>query len=174
MTFSCYLLACPTAPIPLSGNGTFSSLNYPVDNYPSEKSCFWNITAAAGKRVKVTIKDFAMGNCDPGYCERGTCPHVDLLDGPSTNSPYLARYCTNSVRTSIISSGQQMYVKFYSGFSRDRGFLAEYSETTDDPSPTVTRPPTTKPQTTTAKPPTTGMSFCNNTQVHEENNNMNC
>jgi len=147
--------ACPTAPIPLSGNGTLSSLHYPFANYPVSKNCYWLITASAGKRIKVTFKHFSMGLfCNPGDCERGNCPYVDLLDGPSTNSPYLARYCTKSVPTTIISSGQQMYVKFYSGFSPDRGFLAEYSETTDEPSPTVTRPPTTT--TTTAKPPTTG------------------
>ena len=167
------MTACPTAPIPLSGNGTFSSLHYPFANYPVSKNCYWLITASAGKRIKVTFKHFSMGLfCNPGDCERGNCPYVDLLDGPSTNSPYLARYCTKSVPTTIISSGQQMYVKFYSGFSPDRGFLAEYSETTDEPSPTVTRPPPTT--TTTAKLPTAGMSFCNNTHLQEESNNMNC
>ena len=46
-----------------------------------------------------------------------------------------------------MSSGNQMFVEFESGFGNDRGtgFEVQYSETTDDPSPTVmkqTEPPT--------------------------------
>ena len=43
-----------------------------------------------------------------------------------------------------MSSGNQMFVEFESGFGNDRGtgFEVQYSETTDDPSPTVTVPPT--------------------------------
>jgi len=142
--------ACPKLPIPLSGNGTFSSLNYPVDNYPPlGKKCYWLITASAGKRVKVIIKDFQMSNCDEEYC-KDYCGHVDFHDGPSADSSHLARYCSLSVPTAIISSGRQMYVKFYSSYRYGRGFLAEYSETTDDPSPSVTaRPKTTKASSTT-------------------------
>ena len=42
-----------------------------------------------------------------------------------------------------------MLVKFYSSFSPDRGFRAEYVESFDESTPTQTPPPT--------KPPTTGM-----------------
>ena len=46
-----------------------------------------------------------------------------------------------------MSSGNQMFVEFESGFGNDRGtgFEVQYSETKDDPSPTVmkqTEPPT--------------------------------
>ena len=58
-----------------------------------------------------------------------------------------------------------MHVKFYSSFTRDRGFRAEYVESFDEPSPTPPTTPTPPPTTptpppttpTTAKPPTTGM-----------------
>ena len=142
---------CPSAPIQLSGNGSFSSPNYPKSNYPSGRNCFWIITASEGKRVKVTIKDFHMGTCD--NCNAHYCSRVEFFDGPKSNSLYLGRFCANSNLTAKVSSGQQMFVKFYSSFSPARGFQAEYSETTDEPSPTESRPTTT---TTTEKPTTTG------------------
>ena len=82
-------------------------------------------------------------NCNTPYCSR-----VEFYDGPSNASAYLGRFCTGSQRTAKVSSGNQMFIKFYSSFDPDRGFQAEYSETTENPSPM-----------TTAKPPTTGMSF---------------
>ena len=145
-------LECPTEPIQLSGNGSFSSLNYPIDNYPSERNCFWIITASVSKRVKVEINDFNMGNCDD--CSGAFCSRVEFFDGQTTDSPYLGRFCTGSSLTAVVSNGTYMLVKFYSSNSRDRGFRAEYVESFDESTPTQTPPPTTP---TTAKPPTTGM-----------------
>ena len=143
-------------------------------NYPSGRNCFWIITASVGKRVKVEIKDFHMGNCDD--CSSDICSRVEFFDGLTTNSSYLGRFCTGSSLTAVVSNGRYMHVKFYSSFSRDRGFRAEYVESFDEPSPTQTPPPTPPPTTptpppttptppptpppttpTTAKPPTTGM-----------------
>ena len=154
---------CPTEPIQLSGNGLFSSLNYPTANYLPGKNCFWIITASVGKRVKVEIKDFHMGNCDD--CSSGICSRVEFFDGLTTNSSYLGRFCTGSSLTAVVSNGRYMHVKFYSSFTRDRGFRAEYVESFDEPSPTPPTTPTPPPTTptpppttpTTAKPPTTGM-----------------
>ena len=128
-------LECPSAAIQLSGNGSFSSLNYPVANYPSGRTCFWIITASPGKRVKVQITDFQMGLCDD--CSSNYCSRLEFYDGPTANSSSLGPLCTNSELTAKISSGNQMFVKFYSSFSPDRGFLAEYSESHEPPSPTT-------------------------------------
>ena len=125
-------------------------------NYPSGRNCFWVITASVGKRVKVEIKYFMMGNCDD--CSSPICSRVEFFDGQTTDSPYLGRFCTGSNLTAVVSSGRFMRVKFYSSFSPDRGFRAEYVESFEEPSPTQTPPPTPPPTTpTTAKPPTTGM-----------------
>ena len=156
-------LECPTEPIPLSGNGSFSSLNYPLTTYTLGRNCFWIITASVGKRVKVEIKDFHMGYCDD--CSADYCSRVEFFDGQTTVSPYLGRFCTGSSLTTVVSNGRYMHVKFYSSFGRDRGFRAEYVESLDEPTPTQTPPPaqppttmqTTSLTTTTAKPPTTGM-----------------
>ncbi|XP_068717905.1 tolloid-like protein 2 isoform X2 [Montipora capricornis] len=119
---------CPSFPIPLSGEGagSISSPSYP-DNYIPEKNCYWLINATAGNSVKVTIIDFAMGNCVD--CSSDICSRVEFYDGPSSDSRSLGRFCTGSPRTATVSSGTQMFVHFYSGFSRDRGFKAEYMET---------------------------------------------
>ena len=133
-------LECPTEPIQLSGDGSFSSLNYPMANYPSGRNCFWIITASVGKRVKVEIKDFQMGDCDD--CSSTSCSRVEFYGGQTTNSPYLGRFCTGSSLRAVVSNGLYMLVKFYSSFSPDRGFRAEYVDSFDEPSPSQT-PPTT-------------------------------
>ena len=130
-------LECPTEPIQLSGNGSFSSLNYPMANYPSGRNCFWTITASVGKRVRVEIKDFHMGNCDD--CSSDSCSRVEFFDGQTTGSPHLGRFCAGSRLTAVVSNGRYMHVKFYSSFNPDRGFRAEYVESTT----TTTGSPTT-------------------------------
>ena len=40
----------------------------------------------------------------------------------------MGRLCTGSQREALISSGVQLFVRFESGFSPDRGFQADYAE----------------------------------------------
>ena len=81
----------------------------------------------------VSITDFAMGVCDE--CSSTTsCSRVEVYDGPNKDSPLLKRFCTGSQREAIVSSGVQLFVRFESGFSPDRGFQADYAEI----SPTAT------------------------------------
>ena len=87
-----------------------------------------------------------MGNCDD--CSSTSCSRVEFFDGQTTGSSSLGRFCTGSNITAVVSNGRFMRVKFYSSFSPDRGFRAEYVESFQEPSPTPT---------TTVKPPTTGM-----------------
>lgn len=61
----------------------------------------------------------------------------------------LARFCHGSAVEEKVSSGNQMFVKFYGGFSLGPGFDAQYSETTDAPSPTEAKPKTTAAEITT-------------------------
>ena len=75
----------------------------------------------------VSITDFAMGTCS-GCGSTTTCSRVEFYDGPNKDSPLLERFCTGSQRKAIISSGVQLFVRFQSGFSRDRGFQADYAE----------------------------------------------
>ena len=118
---------CPSFAISLTGDGTISSPNYPSSNYPSSRTCEWIIKAVAGRRVMVNITDFAMGTCSE-CSSTSSCSRVEFYNGPTKDSPFLERFCTGSQRKAIVSSGVQMFVRFYSGFSRDRGFEADYAE----------------------------------------------
>ena len=118
------------------------------------RTCTWNITGTAGKRLKFSFTDFALGSCSSA-CSSPFCTYVEVYDGNSESSPLLERFCYNTAQEDKVSSGNQMFVKFRSGFSLNRGFEAHYSETSDGPSPTVEKPTTpAKPPTTTAKAPT--------------------
>ncbi|XP_020609932.1 dorsal-ventral patterning tolloid-like protein 1 [Orbicella faveolata] len=119
---------CPNQAVPLTGNGKFSSPNYPIDNYLPSKFCTWSISVSAGKRVKFAFTDFALGSCSL-ECSSDTCTYVEVYDGPSESSPLLARFCHGSAEEEKVSSGNQMFVKFHAGFSLGRGFEARYSET---------------------------------------------
>ena len=154
---------CPKAAIPLnSGNGKFSSPGYPERNVPAGmtvqagSACTWKITVAAGKRVKLFLPVLNFGSCSSPCSSNSQtlCTHLDIYDGGSTSSPYLGRFCPGSTAEVKVSSGNQMFVEFESGFAAARGFEAQYSETTDDPSPTVM-----KPTATTAKPPTSNYHY---------------
>jgi len=133
---------CPSFPISLSGNGTISSPNYPGSNYPSSRTCEWIIEAMAGRRVMVNITDFAMGTCS-GCGSTTTCSRVECYDGPTKDSPLLERFCTGSQREAIISSGVQLFVRFQSGFSPDRGFQADYAEILSSMAETIATTATT-------------------------------
>ena len=141
---------------------------YPLDKYPPSKNCFWMITAPIGKHVKVTIKDFRMGNCDnANLCQTpdSICSYLGFRDGPSAESSFLGRLCNGSVLSAKVSSGHQIFVKFHAGFSLDYGFQAEYSESLDEPTPTQTRPTTPTTPHITPKPPTESLDETTPTQT---------
>ena len=79
------------------------------------------------------------GTCS-SQCDQ--CTHLDIYDGDSKSSPSLGRFCPGSAEEVKVSSGNQMFVEFESGFNNDRGtgFEVQYSETTDDTN--KTEPPT--------------------------------
>ena len=120
------LTECPKEAIPLSGRGTFSSPNYPKSNYPASTECTWIITAPAGKYVKLNFTDFALSSCADS-CSSANCSYVELYDGGSDSSPSLGRFCGGPTPQPTSSSGHQMFVKFNSGNTVDRGFEAKYS-----------------------------------------------
>ncbi|KAL9973059.1 hypothetical protein ACROYT_G019468 [Oculina patagonica] len=121
---------CPTKAIPLSGNGKLSSPNYPMSNYPASRNCSWIITVPSCKQVRLSFTELALGSCEHN-CSSNNCTHVELYNGASGNSSLLGRFCNGSVLPDVLSSGNQMFVKFRSGSSLDRGFEAQYSVFSD-------------------------------------------
>ena len=179
-------LVCPkAATLFTASNGKFSSPGYPSDVPPgldeaNKRACTWNITVAAGKRVKLNFTHLNFGTCS-SQCDQ--CTHLDIYDGDSKSSPSLGRFCPGSAKEVKVSSGNQMFVEFESGFGNDRGtgFEVQYSETDDPPtdvgdaSTTVTTKPTDeqtnkpsdkptdkpsdKPTVKQAEPPTSNYYF---------------
>ena len=90
----------------------------------------------------VNITDFAMGTCSE-CSSTSSCSRVEFYDGPTKDSPLLERFCTGSQRKAIVSSGVQMFVRFLSGFSPDRGFEADYAEILPLTAETITTTATT-------------------------------
>ncbi|XP_022787684.1 bone morphogenetic protein 1-like isoform X2 [Stylophora pistillata] len=134
------LCVCPKEAIHSSGSGRITSTNYPNSNYTAFRNCTWNITAPANKRVKFVFTDFLLSECSAKPCSE-FCSYVELYDGGSANSPSLGRFCQGSPRNeSQFSTGNQMFVMFHPGLIVDRGFEANYSESSpgSTPSPLTT------------------------------------
>ena len=117
-----------------------------MSNYPASRNCSWIITVPSDKHVKLAFTELALGSCELN-CSSDSCTYVEIYDGSSPSSPSLGRFCNGSVVQDVFSSGNQMFVKFRSGSSLDRGFQAQYSvfldrpTTTPTPSPRITEPP---------------------------------
>ena len=53
---------------------------------------------------------------------------VKIYDGTSIQSPSLGEYCGNSIPTSLVSTNNQLFLKFKTDFSvNGKGFMIEYS-----------------------------------------------
>ena len=152
---------CPTEAIPLKGSGNLSSPNYPMSNYTAFRDCSWIITAEPSeKHVKLVFTDLALGSCEFD-CSSDNCTYVELYDGSSATSPSLGRFCNvnSSDLQEVYSSSNQMFVKFHSTSSLDRGFQAHYAVSSGRPtmttttSLTATTKPSTKLSPTTTVPP---------------------
>ena len=53
---------------------------------------------------------------------------MKIYDGTSIQSPSLGEYCGNSIPTSLISTNNQLFLKFKTDFSvNGKGFMIEYS-----------------------------------------------
>ena len=114
----------------------------------------------------VNVTDFAMGTCSE-CSSTSSCSRVEFYNGPTKDSPFLERFCTGSQRKAIVSSGVQMFVRFHSGFSPDRGFEADYAEILPSPAETIATTATTIATTATTIATTattisaTATNYCN-------------
>ena len=109
------------------GLGNFSSPGYP-SNYPNNTQCIWNLTAAAGHKIKLSFWAFSLARYNY-YCVYDA---VEVYDGQSTYDRLLGKYCRNKPAP-MFSSGRYMYVRFVSDATDvDSGFQAQYESVPDD------------------------------------------
>lgn len=103
-------------------SGNINSPKWP-DFYPSRKDCVWTFTVTDGHRVKLEFEEFEL---EPH--QECTYDHIEIFDGTSTNSRSLGRFCGNKIPPPTYSSGNTMFMIFYSDASVQRkGFSAMHS-----------------------------------------------
>ena len=103
-------------------SGNINSPKWP-DFYPSRKDCVWTFTVTDGHRVKLEFEEFEL---EPH--QECTYDHIEIFDGISATSRSLGRFCGNKLPPPTYSSGNTMYMIFYSDASVQRkGFSAMHS-----------------------------------------------
>ncbi|XP_052071922.1 tolloid-like protein 2 isoform X1 [Mytilus californianus] len=103
-------------------DGEISSPNWP-DFYQSRKDCVWYFRTTQGHRIKLEFNQFEIEpHPECNY------DHIEIFDGDSSNARSLGKYCGSKTPRPILSSGNTMFMLFYSDASVQRkGFLAQYS-----------------------------------------------
>eukprot|EP00794_Sanderia_malayensis_P003627 gene3627-4141_t len=113
--------------------------------YQPNQDCVWIITVSEGKRVRLSFVFLDLE--DSPYCSKDL---LIILDGPSDISRAIGRYCGRKQIGDIVSSGNQVYLRFKSdSHNQRRGFQLRWSAAnpvTLKPTPKPTPKPTTQPQ----------------------------
>ncbi|XP_022059555.2 bone morphogenetic protein 1-like isoform X1 [Acanthochromis polyacanthus] len=104
-----------------SVSGTISSPNWP-DKYPSKKACTWFLSTTPGHRIKLVFNEVDMeAHLECAY------DHLEIYDGKDLRAPTLGRFCGTKKPSPVISSGNKMFLRFFSDNSvQKRGFEASY------------------------------------------------
>ncbi|KAF1377489.1 hypothetical protein PFLUV_G00201330 [Perca fluviatilis] len=102
-------------------SGTISSPNWP-DKYPSKKACTWSLSTTPGHRIKIVFSEIDMeSHLECAY------DHLEIYDGGDTRAPFLGRFCGTKKPSPVVSSGNKMFLRFFSDNSvQKRGFEASY------------------------------------------------
>lgn len=99
----------------------FSHPRYGDDNYESNLQCVWQLTAQAGYRIHVRLKEFDVEmEKDCGY------DYVIIRNGNDSTAPLLGRVCGTGPRE-FVSRGNRMWMEFRTDLTTNKkGFIAEY------------------------------------------------
>ncbi|XP_026996788.2 bone morphogenetic protein 1-like isoform X2 [Tachysurus fulvidraco] len=108
-------------------NGQIQSPNYPDDYLPS-KVCVWKMTVTEGFHVALCFQAFELEKHD-----RCAYDYVEVRDGNSESDPLLGRFCGSQNPQDIKSSSNQLWMKFVSDGSVNRGgFAATFFKEVDE------------------------------------------
>ena len=103
-------------------SGEISSPNWP-DFYPSRKDCVWHFTTVNGQRIKIIFQNFELEQH-----QECTYDHIAIFDGDNTKARSLGRFCGAKVPHPVTSTGNTLYMVFYSDASVQRkGFHATHT-----------------------------------------------
>ncbi|XP_022104903.1 fibrillin-2-like isoform X2 [Acanthaster planci] len=111
--------------------GQLTSPNYP-GYYPINQNCLYKITVGNGKRIRLQFLIFATEGT-PSFCSYDT---LEIFDGTTTDSKLIGRYCGTDIPDPVITSGNEMMMRFLSDNSvGHQGFYIEFEEVDTDFAP---------------------------------------
>ncbi|CAL1537017.1 unnamed protein product [Lymnaea stagnalis] len=85
------------------------------------ETCHWRIRAAYGERIVLNIT--ALGIPRSANCVNG---HVEVRDGPNSQSPQIGRFCGEDLPGPLKSSGRRMWLEYKTLRGDGSGFTARY------------------------------------------------
>ncbi|XP_061886936.1 bone morphogenetic protein 1-like isoform X2 [Entelurus aequoreus] len=107
--------------------GQIQSPNYP-DDYHANKMCVWKITVSEGYEVGLVFQSFELESHDSCAYD-----YVEVRDGDSDLGPLLGRHCGHDKPGNIKSSSNQLWLKFVSDGSVNKGgFSASFFKEMDE------------------------------------------
>ena len=107
--------------------GQISSPSYP-DPYRANRECIWTITVRHGYSVALQFQSFEVE-------EHTDCvyDYVEIRDGHGANSSLITKLCGFNIPGDIISSTNELYIKFVSdGSVQKAGFAATFTKEYDE------------------------------------------
>lgn len=108
-------------------SGHLTSPNYP-DEYYSNRLCEWVITVSKEYKVALQFDFLEIENHDDCVYD-----HLEVRDGTDKKAPILALLCGYSAPKTILSSSNQIYIKFFSDDSvMKRGFFLKFFKEIDE------------------------------------------
>lgn len=103
-------------------SGEISSPNWP-EFYPSRKDCVWHFSTVNGHRIKIIFENFELEQH-----QECTYDHIEVFDGSNNYATSLGRFCGAKNPHQMISTGNELYIVFYSDASVQRkGFHATHT-----------------------------------------------
>lgn len=91
--------------------------------YPARKDCVWHFTTVNGHRIKIMFENFEL---EPH--QECTYDHIEIFDGSNNYATSLGRFCGSKIPQPMISTGNELYMVFYSDASVQRkGFHARHA-----------------------------------------------
>ena len=127
-----------------TGSGNITSPNYPL-KYPAEEECTWTILVPEGMRIALRFKTFLV--CTPISFLKIETPiqfskicklqlesgrdcefdYVEIRDGGNSQAAKIGKYCGKVAPKNIVSTSNQLYMKFASDSSvAKKGFSASF------------------------------------------------
>ncbi|CAL1537016.1 unnamed protein product [Lymnaea stagnalis] len=85
------------------------------------ETCHWRIRVAYGERIVLNITSLRIprsANCVNG--------HLEVRDGPNSQSPQIGRFCGGNLPGALKSSGRRMWLEYKTLHGKGSGFTAHY------------------------------------------------